>query len=388
MKTVGPEASAFEEAQMKGQEAISMMMEVLDRLAGHEQIALQGNLVTAAQAINEAHSIDELRMAICGAVYRCVDDLRVCGELSPVASALARWLGRAEERIARCERMPGCNWQTFLHKWPRLWKASLLSLVGRLDMAVWVGDAIEAALAHGRQRLTTDEYQQKRVSLVGSWKRVEEVMKAGSVTKLKTVLRRVRRDRELRFLQTACSTNEGTFQTLFADAGAEERALGLEEFILKGMIELAATNIAGSGRVATGIREFADLEQLIEEHIVIVGTTAAEASAMTLVLETVRAEEKYLALRRTWGTHRAMARSGIPVHAKRLQDIHEAHCAVIDAYMELSDCKSQRGVMLCYELPIFTQLLYDQRKLLDLEIREIGIHQQTRTVASAGSCGS
>jgi hypothetical protein len=250
----------------------------------------------------------------------------------------------------------------FMQKWPRLWKASLLSLLGLIDMGVWVGEAIERTVAGlGASSVT------QKAALLRCWNRVEQAIDIQSFSALKTLLRRVRRERERDFLNNLRSLKGQPAAKEPIDVGYAERAIGLEEFLLKIMIEMAANALQDGGRVSTGLKEFGSVHQLIEEHIKVVGAEAAEASAMNLVLQTVKAEENYLRLCHTWGKS---TQKQILDQARQAKEYHEAHCAVIDGYMELSDSKSLRGVMLCYELPIFTQLLYDQRKRLDKALKE------------------
>ncbi len=372
MRTVTPAVSSFEEAREKVRDMLSIIMDVVGRLSPYERVAIEGNLLTAAQEIDGAQTSQELQVVVCNVIHHCSIDLRVCKDHSQVGRVFVRWLSNAERQLAKYENRSARAWLTFLHKRPRLWKASLLSLLGMFDMAVGVGEAIERAIVLEKQQHFSDKEMRRRILyLLRCWKRVEEVIDTDRISKLGALLRRVRKERELRY------SGE--------DTGAVERALGLEEFLLKTMIEMAAWKTQDGMRLAAGIREFTLLRQMIEEYIVIVGAEAAEASAMNLVLESVRAEERYLLLRRTWGAKKLA--QGSEELVQRSREYHEAHCAVIDAYMELSDCKSLRGVMLCYELPIFTQLLYDQRKRLDEELKAINGVVRTSTIGSEHTQG-
>ncbi len=372
MKTVSHPLSSTEEARAKIQEALAIFVEMVLRLSSHEQRAVREDVIVAAKQLEEAQTTEQFRLALCYAIENCSVHLMECREISIAGKMFRQWLTDAEKRLARMKKKSPDDWLIFVLKWSRLWKASLLSLLGALDMAVWVGEAIEGAIAKEEQ---SRQLHRRREALLRCWKHVEQGLVADTFLKLKTLLQRVRRERE-----TIYFLKDHPPSISFSDVGSVERAIGLEEFLLKVMIEAAAKKLQEGGRPSTGIQEFESLQQHIEEHITTIGAEAAEASAMNLVLQTVQAEKQYLMLSLTWGARKQQSPADAKHRLARSTDYHKAHCAVIDAYMELSDCKSMRGVMLCYELPVFTQLLYDQRKRMDEEINE---KKQAQLVAPA-----
>jgi hypothetical protein len=368
MKTVGSPVSCLEEVRTKVQEALSVLVEVLGRLPQEEETVMRSDVVVAAKQLEESRTIEEVRASLSHVIHNCSSHLCHGTELSLAGRALKRWLEQAERLLCAYEKNPRCNWVSFLRRWPRFWKARLLSVLGSLDMAVWVGEAIESRVSGILQRgLTDKQVLKEKKPFLRCWKKVEEAVDAPSISQIKTLLRRVRKDREREFLKTL---NSPSSEKLL-DVGAFERAIGLEEFLLKLMIEKAAMKVQ-EGKKDVGNFEY--VCQVLEEHIRVIGDRAAEASAMTLVKETVEAEKKYLLLCKAFQKNNP--------YMQNCHEYHEVHGAIIDAYMELSDTKSLRGVMLCYELPVFTQVLYDQRKHLDTLVTIPGDERQAREPSS------
>jgi hypothetical protein len=370
MRTVAPAFSPLEEARTKIEEELAILVEVVHRLPPEAEEMLRPDAVIAANHTKEAQTAEELRVGFCQAMHDLSLHLRSFQDSSHVARKLRRWLLRVEDRIAKEEAKTSHDWLRFLQKWPRIWKASLLSILGLFDMGVWVGDAIERQMIESKNT-TPMQMKQEKARLIRCWGRVEQGIDAENFSALHSAIRRVRRERERNFLKDLPRLKNPTISIEEFDVGYAERALGLEEFLLKVMIEMAAKTIHEEGRIATGQRHFEAVRQLIHDHIKMVGENAAELSAMNLVHETVEAEIKYLAAVLAWGKNKSRVVTDDKALAQRNKDLHAAHCAVIDAYMELSDCTSLRGVMLCYELPVFTQLLYDQRKALDRRLEKV-----------------
>lgn len=356
MKTISPVISSFDEAIAKARELFTVMLEFLQRLPPTEASVLRMDLIEAAEKIDSAKNEEELGLTLLRSIHAMGIHIRSVKSLSSAGQRFGIWLQNVEKQLHKFTH----SHNPFIQKWPRLWKAQVVSLLGLVDMAIWIGEAVA-------RRIKGEVDSAEKKYLLRCWKNVEAGIGAHTPKKLSSLLRRARQDRERVFL----TTKERLSSSFSDDVGALERATGVEEYLLKEMVEMAAKKVQEGERVDTGISEFAALHEAMNEHITVIGTEAAESSAVTLVRDSIAAEQLYLALCKRWGIKDQHPLSDSVQRAERYKEFHEAHCRIIDSYMELSDSKSLRGVMLCYELPIFTQLLYDQRKRLDREMKAV-----------------